>query len=89
MLPLELLKVIFGALSRDDLDALLLTNVLFRDVILRDFAKEPLRYIANLEIVGWQTYLFDHPWRTRDCYLCIDNDEFRRRMRLGRVGKLE
>lgn len=86
MLPLELLKVIFGALSRDDLDALMLTNVLFRDVGLRDFAKEPFRYFASLYIYGYQDYALENT--TGNGYRCRDNEDFSRRMRFGRVGKL-
>ncbi|KAH7704857.1 hypothetical protein AAVH_27942, partial [Aphelenchoides avenae] len=87
MLPLELLNVIFGALSRDDLDALMLTNVLFRDIVLRDFAEEPLRYFHRLHIRGQQNYAFEITEGNEE--LCEDVDEFSRRMRLVRVGGLQ
>lgn len=86
MLPLELLKVIFGALTRNDLDVLMLTNVLFRDVVLRDFTKEPFRQFTSLHILAYQSYRF--VLTTGHGYLCKENDDFSRRMRLGRVGGL-
>ncbi|KAH7709811.1 hypothetical protein AAVH_22910 [Aphelenchoides avenae] len=86
MLPLELLKATFDALSRDDLDALMLTNVQFRDIVLCDFAKEPLRYFATLIIREHQCYRFD--LNTGNKYICEDNDDFMRRMRLARIGEL-
>lgn len=87
MLPLELLKVIFGALTRDDLDALMLTNAVIRDVVLRDFAVEPYRRFASLNILGHRSYAFVLTSGVK--YLCEDNDDFGLRMRLGNVGRLE
>lgn len=87
MLPLELLKVIFGALSRDDLDALMLTTVRFRDIALRDFAREPLRHFETLRIYANQCYGFC--LTPRDEHRCVGNDDFAERMRYARVGKLE
>lgn len=87
MLPLELLKVIFGALSRDDLDALMLANVSFRDIVLRDFAKQPFRHFAALNVCLNESYVLVRTAENR--YVCGDNDDFRRRMRFGRVRKLE
>lgn len=87
MLPPELLKVIFGALSRDDLDALMLTNAFFRDVVLRDLAKEPCRYFAALKIYAELSYRF--VLTSGHTFLCKDNDDFGRRMQFARVGKLE
>lgn len=86
MLPTELLKVIFGALSRDDLDAMMLVNVLCRDIVLRDFAEEPLRYFATLNIRAHQRHEF--VLAAGDKYSCEDNNDFSRRMRLARVGEL-
>lgn len=87
MLPTELLKAIFCALSRDDLDALMLTSVLFRDVVLRDFANEPFRFLEDLHIDRHQNYRFD--LSTQNRYRSEDNDDFSRRMRLARVDKLQ
>ncbi|KAH7715685.1 hypothetical protein AAVH_16928 [Aphelenchoides avenae] len=87
MLPLELLKVIFGALSRDDLDVLMLTSTLFHDMVLRDFASEPFRYFATLYIWEHESSRFE--LTTGNTYDCEDNDDFNRRLRLGRVGVLE
>ncbi|KAH7709812.1 hypothetical protein AAVH_22911 [Aphelenchoides avenae] len=86
MLPLELLNVIFGALSRDDLDTLMLTNVLFRDIVLHDFAEEPLRYFEELTIYDYESYRFN--FLAGDTYYTEDNDDFTQSMRLGRVGKV-
>lgn len=81
MLPPELLKVIFGALSRDDLDALMLANGLLCDIVLRDFSKEPFRYADSLNIYQGYMLIF-----TTDMHRFEDNDELNRRMRLMRVG---
>lgn len=86
MLPLELLNVVFGALSRDDLDTLMLTNVLFCDIVQRDFAKEPFRYFAaGLQVA--ESYEFG--LTMGNYYSCRDNDDFNRCMRLARVGSLQ
>lgn len=85
MLPPELLKVVFGALSRDDLDALMLTNALFCDIVLRDFAKEPFRYFVALQID--ESYAFG--LSVGNYYACRDSDDFNRRMRLARVDSLQ
>lgn len=82
MLPLELLKDICGALSRDDLDVLTPANILFRDIVLRDFAEEPLRYFPVLYIHEYRNYYLNG-------YRCVENEDFTRRMRLGRVGTLQ
>lgn len=87
MPPLALLKVIFGALSRNDLDALMMVNVSFREIVLRDFPNEPFRYFTSLCIDGYQSYRFD--LTARNDYLCADNDDFGRRMRLARIGDLK
>ncbi|KAH7666414.1 hypothetical protein AAVH_43226, partial [Aphelenchoides avenae] len=91
MVPRELFKVIFGGLSRDDMDALMLTNALFRYIVLRDFAKEPLRYYHTLHIYANQNYDFFDGLpllSTTNNYRCEDNDDFSWRMRLTRVGRL-
>lgn len=88
MLPLELLKVIFGALSRHDLDALMLVNVLFRDIVLRDFAEEPLRHFPALTICEDLSYEFSLTTGDEH-HLCKDDDDFSRRMRHARVGMLQ
>ncbi|KAH7704858.1 hypothetical protein AAVH_27943 [Aphelenchoides avenae] len=62
----------------------MLTNVLFRNTVLRDFAAEPLRYFAELTIWDYESYAFG--LSTAHKYSCHDNDDFRRRMRLARVG---
>lgn len=87
MRPLELLKVIFGALSRDDLDALMLANASFRDIVLRDFAKKPFRYVSTLCIHEYKRYGFVITKGNE--YRFWDNDDFSRRMRLARDGSLE
>lgn len=95
MLPTELLNVILGALSRDDLDALMLTNALFRDVVARDFAKEPFRYFKELNIREYQPYTAERAYRvylftpvTGRTSSCRNDDDFCRRLRLARIGKL-
>ncbi|KAH7715681.1 hypothetical protein AAVH_16924 [Aphelenchoides avenae] len=71
MLPLEVLKVIFGAVSRADLEALMLVNALFRDIVVRDFNKVPLRCIEHLGVYDGHDYEFiftilsDRNYRTR------------------------
>lgn len=87
MLPLELVKVILGALSRDDLDVLMLANASFRDIVLRDFAKEPYRYFAAMKISGHKSYKLGIA--SDNEYHCDDNDDFSQRMRLVRIGNLE
>lgn len=87
MLPPEVLQAVFEALSRDDLDALMLTNVSFCDIVPRDAAKGPFRYFAELNICGPKRYAFVLP--TGNEHLCGDDDDFGRRMRLGRVVKLQ
>lgn len=86
MLPTELLKVIFGALSRDDLDALMLTNALFHDIVRRDFASEPYRYFGFLETDEYPSYGFGLV--TGQIFLCVDKVDFSRRMRFARLGGL-
>lgn len=86
MLPLELLKVVFGALSRDDLDALMLASVLFRDIVLRDFVNGPFRHFDILYIDGYQNYGFRLPAGNK--YWCRDNDVFSDRLRFGRPGRV-
>lgn len=86
MLPLELLKVIFGALSRDNLDALMLANVSFRDIVLGDFANEPRRHFEALNIYEKQSYAFVAT--TGNEHVCGDDEEFIRRMRHVRVDRL-
>lgn len=86
MLPIELLKTIFGVLSGNDFDAVMLVNVLFRDMALRDFVKKPLRYFESLMIYGHKRYrLVPLTW---NMYRCEDDDDFCWRMRMGRVGTL-
>lgn len=86
MLPVELLNVVCGALSRDDLDALMLANALFRDIILRDFANGPFRYFKTVCARGHHGYSFVPTKGSK--YFCEDNDDFGRRMRFGRAGCL-
>lgn len=86
MLPPELLKVVFGALSRDDLDALKLSSVSFRDIVVRDYANEPFRYFEALNIYEAQSYTFVPPRGNE--YTCGDDEDFRRRMLHAHVGRL-
>lgn len=87
MLPPELLQVVFEALSRDDLDVLVLTRFSFSEIVLRDFVKTPFRYVAELNICGHKDYEFLLP--TGDKYTCKDDDDLCRRMGLARVGELK
>lgn len=48
MPPLEVLKSVFGALSREDLETLMLVGRLFRAVVQRDFAQGPFRFANAL-----------------------------------------
>lgn len=91
MLPLELLKVIFGALSRADLEAIMLVNATFRDIVQRDFNKGPLRYIKRLCVYDGHDYEFIFSkfdkWSGMYKYTyCYNKEEFGRRMRYARVA---
>lgn len=95
MLPLELLSVVFGFLSRADLEALMLVNAVFRELVLRNFAAEPFRHFTELCVFEHRYYEFDFTDINSDgttrwqWYISRDDDDFRRRMRLSRVGSLE
>lgn len=93
MLPLELLRVVFGVLSRADLEVLMLVKAVFRDVVIRDFATEPFRYYIQLQVQRGE-YHFNYTTISADGtkrqqrYNCQDDEDFHRRMRFARIGAL-
>lgn len=93
MFPFEVLKDIFGALSRDNLDALMLANSAFLDVVLRDFAQGLFRLVERLTVFGCAPL---HPnvefimpsINASNQSVRVDRWEFGRRMALCRVSHL-
>lgn len=71
MLPLDVLNAACAAMSRDDLETLMLVNAFFRQTIQRDFAEGPFRFVDRLSIVGSTetivTINFHGASRKREC----------------------
>lgn len=93
MPPLEVLKDVFGALTRDDLDMLMLVKSAFLNVVRRDFAKGPYRVVLRLKVSNYNNngvqFAFYVPSRTTSQQsVYADSEDFGRWIAFCRIKHL-
>lgn len=87
MLPVEVLRAVCGALSRDDLEMLMLVNALFRQLISLAFVQAPFRFVNQLSVSA-RANAFQYDDQYASPLIFVETHQLIDRLAHCRLGKI-